>query len=560
MQFLAIASWLPKYKRKHLRGDVVAGIALSGLLIPEAMGYAGIAGLPPESGLYATGIGLLVYALFGSSRQLAVSPTSSSAAILAATVAVLASGDRDIYVVLAASVAILAGIIFLLAGLLRLGFVSEFVSKPVLKGFVFGIALTIIIKQLPKLLGFERGAGNTLEQAWQVVRSMGSSDPWTVAVGLVALASLFALHRYVPRLPGALIVLVAGIVAARMLGLHQHGVHLVGEIPAGLSHFRLPHLSWSQAVELIPASVGLALVLYAEALGAARTFAIKNNYDIDANTELYALGLANVFSGLFGGMVVGGGTSGTAMNDSSGARSQVSTMVGAGMVIVTLLFLTGFFRDLPEAVLAAIVIHAVWHLMDIKELRRYARIRPPELILPILAILGVLLFGILDGLVLAVAATLVVLMRALIRPHLTELGRLPGTHYFVELSRHPEAERIPGLLMVRLDGFLIFATANHVQHELEEMVSHAGRPLKTVLFNMEVIPDLDMTAIDTLADINRKLSKANLQLVLAKVKDPVRNALERSGLARQLNGRIFRRVPEAVEAFNGTTVPSGGAR
>jgi high affinity sulfate transporter 1 len=560
MQFLAIASWLPNYQRKYLRGDVVAGIALVGLLIPEAMGYAGIAGLPPESGLYATGIGLLVYALFGSSSQLAVSPTSSSAAILAATVAILASGDRDIYVVLAASVAILVGVIFLLAGLLRLGFVSEFVSKPVLKGFVFGIALTIIIKQLPKLLGFERGAGNTLQQAWYVMRSAGSSDPWTAAVGLVALASLFALHKYLPRMPGALIVLVAGIVGARMLGLHEHGVHLVGEIPAGLSRFKLPRIGWTQTVELIPASVGLALVLYAEALGAARTFAIKNNYDIDANTELYALGLANVFSGLYGGMVVGGGTSGTAMNDSSGARSQVSTMVGSGMVVITLLVLTGFFRDLPEAVLAAIVIHAVWHLIDIAELRRYAHIRPLELTLPILAIVGVLLFGILDGLVLAVVATLVVLMRALMRPHLTELGRLPGTDYFVELSRHPEADRIPGLLMVRLDGFLIFATANYARQELDGMISHAGRPLKAVLFNMEVIPNLDMTAIDTLADMNRKLSNANLELLLAKVKDPVRNALERSGLARQLDGRIFRRVPEAVEAFNGTTVPSGAAR
>jgi sulfate permease, SulP family len=556
MQLLAIANWLPRYKRKHLRGDVIAGVALVGLLIPEAMGYAGIAGLPPESGLYATGIGLLVYALFGSSRQLAVSPTSSSAAVLAASVAVLAAGNRDTYVLLATSVAILAGIIFLLAGFLRLGFVSEFVSKPVLKGFVFGIAVTIIIKQLPKLLGFERAAGNTLQQAWHVVRSVGSSDPWTVAVGVVALVSLFAIHKYVPRLPGALIVLVGGILAARILGLQQHGVHLVGDIPAGLPRFKLPEITWSHAVELIPASVGLALVLYAEALGAARTFAIKNNYDIDANTELYALGLANVFSGLFGGMVVGGGTSGTAMNDSSGARSQVSTVVGSGMVLVTLLFLTRFFRDLPEAVLAAIVIHAVWRLMDVTELRRYARIRPRELRLPIVAILAVLLFGILDGLVLAVAVTLIVLMQALMRPQLTELGRLPGTQDYVEISRHPDAERVAGLLMVRLDGFLIYATSNYARQELDEMVSHAGRPLKAVLFNMEVIPDLDMTGIDTLADINKKLSKAGLELLLARAKDPVRNALERSGLDQQLSGRIFRHVEEAVEAFAGTPVSS----
>jgi high affinity sulfate transporter 1 len=556
VQFLAIANWLPRYKRKDLRADAIAGIALVGLLIPEAMGYAGIAGLPPESGLYATGIGLIVYALFGSSRQLAVSPTSSSAAVLAASVAIFAGGSRATYVVLTAAVAVLVGIVFLLSAFLRLGFVSEFISKPVLKGFVFGIAVTIIIKQVPKLLGFERAAGNTLQQFWHVVRSLGQSDPWTVAVGLAALVVLFAIGKYVPRLPGALIVLVGGVLAARVLGLHQHGVHLVGDIPPGLSHFKLPEVSWSQAADLIPASVGLALVLYAEALGAARTFAIKNNYDIDANTELYALGLANVFSGLFGGMVVGGGTSGTAMNDSSGGRSQVSTMVGSGMVLLTLLFLTRFFRDLPEAVLAAIVIHAVWHLMDLAELQRYARIRPKELRLPILAILGVLLFGILDGLVLAVAVTLVVLMKALMRPQVTELGRLPGTQDFVEISRHPEAERIPELLMVRLDGFLIFATANYARLELDGMLKSAGRPLKAVLLNMEVIPDLDMTGIDALSDVNKKLSKAGLELLLARAKDPVRDALERSGLARQLEGRMFRHVEEAVEAFTSLTASS----
>ncbi len=558
MQLLAITNWLSHYKGKHLRGDVIAGIALSGLLIPEAMGYAGIAGLPPESGLYATGIGLLVYALFGSSRQLAVSPTSSSAAILAASVAILANGDHGHYVVLAASVAVVAGIVFLLASFLRLGFVSEFVSKPVLKGFVFGIALTIIIKQIPKLLGFERPTGNTLQQFWGILRSLRQADLWTVAVGVAALATMFLIGKYIPRVPGALVVLIGGIVAARLLGLHLHGVHLVGDIPAGLPHFRRPGLSWTQIVELLPAAIGLVLVLYAEALGAARTFAIKNNYDIDANTELYALGLANVFSGLFGGMVVGGGTSGTATNDSSGARSEVSTMVGAGVVAITLLFLTGFFRDLPEAVLAAIVIHAVWHLMDVAELRRYARIHTRSILLPALAIVGVLLFGILDGLVLAVLANLIVLMKVLMRPHLTEVGRLPGTRGFAELSRHPEAEQIPGLLMVRLDGFLFFATANYARQELEEMVRNAGRPLKAVVFNMEVIPVLDITGIDTLAEIDRKLRKSGVELLLAKVKDPVRDMLQRSGLAKQLEGRIFRKVDEAVAAYAGLGASTSG--
>jgi len=553
MELVSIAHWLPRYKSRHLRGDVLAGIALGGLLIPEAMGYAGIAGLPPESGLYATGLGLLVYALFGSSRQLAVSPTSSSAAILAASVAVIAAGDRRDYVVLAASVAVVAGLVFLLAAVLRLGFVSEFISKPVLKGFVFGIAITIIIKQIPKLLGFERAGKNTLQQFWHIVTSLGQADPWTVGVGLISVALLFGIGKYLPRLPGALVVLVGGILAARLLHLHDHGVHLVGQIPAGLPHFRLPGLTWSETVELLPAAVGLVLVLYAEALGAARTFAIKNNYDIDANTELYALGLSNVCAGLFGGMVVGGGTSGTAMNDSSGGRTQVSTITSAFMVLVTLLFLTGFFRDLPEAVLAAIVIHAVWHLMDIAEMRRYAHIHRRELALPIVAIIGVLLFGILDGLVLAVAVTLILLMRALMRPHLTELGLMPGTRDYEEISRHPEAERIPGLLMLRLDGMLFFATANYARQELDEMVSRAERPLKAVMLNMEVVPGLDITGLDALAAVEQKLSKNGLTLLLARVKDPVRNRLQRSGLADRLEGRIFRHVDEAVAAYKAET-------
>jgi len=553
MEFLAISAWLPKYKRKHLRGDVIAGIALAGLLIPEALGYAGIAGLPPESGLYATGIGLLAYALFGSSRHLAVSPTSSSAAILAASVAVFAAGDRDKYVILAATVSILAGLVFLVATFLQLGFVSEFISKPVLKGFVFGVAVTIIVKQVPKLIGIERGPGNTLQQLWHLLRSVTELDPWTTAIGAAALIALFAIGKYLSRLPGALIVLVAGVLAARILGLQHHGVHLVGNIPSGLPSLKLPRVTWSEAMELIPASIGLALVLYAEALGAARTFAIKNGYDIDPNKELYALGLANVFAGFFGGMNVGGGTSGTAMNDSSGARTEVSTMVSSGVVILTLLFLTRFFRDLPEAVLAAIVIHAVWHLIDLAELRRYARIQRAELNLSILAIAGAVLFGILNGLVLAVGATLALLMKYLTRPHLTELGQLPGTRDFVEIWRHPEAERVPGLLMVRLDGFLFFATANYLRQELDDMIGQAVQPLKEVLFNVEVIPYLDITGLDALAQLDHKLTKKGLQLLLARVKDPVLEGFNRSGLSQQMGpSHIFRHMDDAVAAYTAT--------
>src|SRR5208337_1558612 len=521
MQLLAIASWLPEYKRQHLRGDVIAGIALSGLLIPEAMGYAGIAGLPPESGLYATGIGLLVYALFGSSRQLAVSPTSSSAAILAATVAVLASGDRDIYVVLAASVAILAGIIFLLAGLLRLGFVSEFVSKPVLRGFVFGIALTIVIKQLPKLLGVEKSSGASYMQLWHTLTQVAQTNLWTLVTSAVALAVLFLFDRYFPRVPGALLVLVAGIAVSRVLELHTHGVDIVGVIPAGLPGPNFPILTWSDWLQAAPAAVGMALVLYAESLGAARTFAGKNGYDIDPNQELRSLAVANATSAIFHGMIVGGGTSGTAANDSNGAKSQVSTIAASLMVMLTLLFLTGWFYHLPEAVLGAIVVHAVWHLLDYRELQRFRRIRRIEYREALAAIVGVIAFGILNGLLLAVILTLVALMRYLSRSHVAVLGRLQGTREYVDVLRHPEAEQFSGILILRIERMLFFANAAGIRQLIRDLLAQATPPPKVVILSFELIPVLDITAIDVLQQLHASATRRRIRLVLAGVRDPV---------------------------------------
>jgi len=459
MKAVPITEWLSNYPSTDLRGDVVAGIALAGLLIPEAMGYAGIAGLPPQAGLYATAFGLLVYAAFGSSRQLAVSPTSASAAILAATVAPLAAENPGKFLVLASAVSLVVGLLFLLAGLLKVGFISDFISKPVLKGFVFGIALTIVIKQLPKLMGIEKGTGPSYLQLWHTLTHIPHSNLWTVVAGAAALAVLFLGDRYFPRIPGALLVLVAGIVVSRVLELHAHGVDIVGVIPAGLPHPDFPMLTWSDWLQAAPAAVGLALVLYAESLGAARTFASKNGYDIDPNQEMHALAVANAASAIFHGMIVGGGTSGTAANDSNGAKSQVSTIAASLMVMITLLFLTGWFYHLPEAVLAAIVVHAVWHLLDFKELRRFRRIRRIEYRESIAAIVGVIAFGILNGLLLAMILTLIALMRYLSESHVAILGRLQGTHEYVDVSRHPEAEQFSGLLILRIERMLFFANA-----------------------------------------------------------------------------------------------------
>jgi len=550
MKAIPITDWLPQYPRTNFRGDVVAGIALAGLLIPESMGYAGIAGLPPQAGLYATAFGLLAYAFFGSSRQLVVSPTSASSAILAATVAPLAVQNPGKFFVLASAVSLVLGLLFLVAGILKLGFISDFISKPVLKGFVFGIALTIVIKQLPKLLGIEQGSGPSYRQLWHTLTHASQSNLWTLVTGAGALAVLFLVDRFFPRIPGALLVLVAGIAISRVLELHSHGVGIVGVIPAGLPHPQFPVLTWADWLQAAPAAVGLVLVLYAESLGAARTYAGKNNYDIDPNQELRALAVANATSAIFHGMIVGGGTSGTAANDSNGAKSQVSSIAASLMVMLTLLFLTGWFYHLPEAVLGAIVVHAVWHLLDLNELRRFRRIRRIEFREALAAIVGVIAFGILNGLLLAVILTLVALMRYLSRSHVAVLGRLQGTREYVDVLRHPEAEQFSGILILRIERMLFFANAAGIRQLIRDLLAQATPPPKVVILSFELIPVLDITAIDVLQQLHASATRRRIRLVLAGVRDPVRDRLAKASLLSAIGEEnIFRSVDHAVDAL-----------
>lgn len=373
-RFLPIAAWLPDCTAKTIRGDVIAGVALAGLLVPEGMAYAGIAGVPPQMGLYAAMAGMFVYALFGTSRQLAVTATSSSAAMLAALVAPLAAGDDARYAALASAAAIAAGAIFLLGGILRLGAVSEFISRPVLKGFVFGLALTIMAKQAHKLTGISNGQGNFFQLLWHIVTTLKETNLWTCMVGAVALVVMFLLGALAPRVPSALVVLVLGVLSVSLFHLKNHEVEVVGTIHAGMPSLRLPRIGEDEIPDVFVGAIGIVLVLTAEALAAGRTFAAKHKLEISPNQELCAMGAANVASGLFGGIIVGGGMSGTAANDSAAAQSQLSTIASAICVALTLAYLLPLIQNLPEAVLGAIVVHAVAHLADVRTLRYYARI------------------------------------------------------------------------------------------------------------------------------------------------------------------------------------------
>ena len=551
-RFLPIAGWLPGRLAGGVRADVVAGLALAGLLVPQGMAYGGIAGVPPQSGLYTAAVGLFVYALFGSSRQLAAAPTSGSAAMLAALVAPLALGDSGRYAALVSGTAIAAGILLLVGSVFRLGFVSEFIAKPVLKGFVFGLALTIMIGQAPKVLGIKKGPGDAIDQAWHILTSLGGVNLWTLAVGASALAVLFLLAAYVPRIPPGLVVLVFGILSVGWFKLDQHGVGVVGSIPTGLPVLGLPPITRADAPALFSGALGIVLIVYAEALAAGRTFAAKHNYEINANQELAALGAANIASGLSQGIIVGGGMSGTAANDSGGARSQFTAIMTSAVVILTLLFLMPLFRNLPEAVLAAIVIHAVWHLVDVKELRRYVRLKAPAIFTALIAVTGVLLLGVLQGLVLTMLVTIIEVMRRISMPQDSILGRLPNTNNFVDIRRHPEAELIPGLLIFRPDGFMFFANANRIQSRLRTLVKQSASPLRAVILNLEASPETDVTTLDMLQQLKNELDAAGIELALARPTDRALGLFRRGGLlARVGEHRVFSGVDSAVAAFRG---------
>ncbi|HYK35886.1 SulP family inorganic anion transporter [Alloacidobacterium sp.] len=546
-----ISGWLPNCSAASTRLDILAGIALAGLLVPEGMAYAGIAGVPPQMGLYAAAAGMFVYAVFGTSRQLAVTSTSSSAAMLAALVSPLAVGDPAQYVLLASATTVAVGLIFLAGGLLKLGSVSEFISRPVLKGFVFGLALTIMVKQAHKLTGISGGQGNFFHQTYHALASIQQMNPWTCAVGAAAIAVMFLLEVFAPRIPSALVVLVLGVLSASWLGLKQHHVEVVGTIQAGMPSLRLPRIGEDNLAAIFVGSIGIVLVLTAEALAAARTFASKHKYEINPNQELCAMGAANIASGLVGGIVVGGGMSGTAANDSGGARTQFSTITSSVFVGVTLAFLLPLISNLPEAVLGAIVVHAVAHLADIGTLKYYARLRTGSIWISLIALVGVLQMGILKGLIFAVGITLVIVMWKLSIPQDSVLGRLPGSPgNFIDVERHPEAEQIPHLLIVRPNGMLFFANANRIHNRLRELTKPAGVPLHAVLINLETTPEIDVTSLEMLEQLRTELRESNIVLYLARVTDRVHDLLDRSGFTDRLGkDRIFPGVDSAVNAF-----------
>ncbi len=527
------------YRRSWLRADLLAGLTVWAVLVPESLAYATIAGVPPVVGLYAAVASLVLYALLGSSRHLVVGPMSATAALSAAIVAGFAGGGTAEFVAFTVALAIVTGVIGFLAGLLRLGFIASFISEPVLKGFIVGLALTIIVGQLPKLFGVEKEPGNFFEQAWGLIGNLGDTSLVTLVVGLVALAVIVLLRKVIPLVPGSLVVVLLGVLAVALFDLDDRGVAIVGPIEPGLPALGLPAgLGLDDYLALAGPAVGVLLVGFAEGLGAAKTYAARAGYDIDANRELLGLGAANIGAGLSSGMVVNGSLSKTAVNGSAGARTQVSGLTVAVLTMVTLLFLTGLFEQLPEAVLAAVVIVAVVELVDVAALRalyavwtrRLGSIYGPaaraDFAAAVATLLGVLVFDTLPGLFIGIAVSLVLLLYRASRPYVAVLARTPsapGPGMWVDVARSPHGTPTPGVLVARVESGLFFANADHVRERLRALA--AEHEARAVVLDAETVPFVDVTAAAMLRQLNADLERDGIRLLVARDVGQVRDVL-----------------------------------
>ena len=550
-RYVPILVWLPTYDRSFLRFDVVAGATIWGLLVPESIAYAGLAGLKPQAGLYTLLATLGAYAIFGTSRQVVAGATSAAAVLLASSVGPLAGASSSEYAADAAALVLFCGGLFLLAGLLRLGFIAQFLSRSITESFVFGLAIFVTVSQLPKLFGIEKGGGDTIRQFIHLLAHLGDTSGATLAIGAGALVLLFGIERFAPRLPGGLVALVLGIVISGALHLSQHGVAIVGHVPSGLPSPSVPSIEASHVASLMAAAGGLLLVVFSESLGAADNFATKYGYEIDPNQELIALGVANAGSGFLGGLAGGGSLSQSAVNDGAGARSEVSPLVAAVLIIVTVLVLTPLFKNLPEAVLAALIIHAVSHLYKVAALRRYYRERRVEFWLGLATIVGVVTLDVLPGLVIGVSAMLVLVVYHASRPHVIVLGRIPGPpDVYLNVERHRDARRIPGVLILRLTAPLFYANATPIRDDIKRLAGSGDPPPKAVVLDLGTNEDLDITSVEMLEQLVSALRSAGIDLALAEVHRNIIEMASRSDLMRDLGeDRIFLTLDAAVQAL-----------
>lgn len=558
-----ILGWIRSYDRRWLRGDLIAGVTVAALIVPKNLGYAGIAGIPLQNGLYAAAAGAILYGIFGTSRQISMGPSSGLAAVAASAVLVTGLTDQGDVASFVAGITLASGILFVILFLLRMGWIAQFLSRAVVTGFLFGAAIDVVISELPKLTGTTAEGANSFQELWSWFGTLPERHQATMIVGVVSLVVVFGVRWIAPRVPGALVLVVGGLLASWLLDLGDRGVALVGDVPRGLPSFQLPDvgLMWENAATVAIAAVALVLVGFSQTAGDARAFAAKHRYQVDIDQESVAQGLANTGAGLFQGMPVSTSLSASSLNDHSGARTGLASLTSGFTVLLTLLVLAPLFSSLPKPVLAALIIEAVvMGMINIPEMRRLARVQPFDFWVAIAAIVGTLAFGVLAGVMIGIGLSLVWLIAVATHPNIATLAREANTEVFRDVSEHPDDERVPGVVVIRMDGGLFFATSDALEDRIREII-HTTPDLTGVVLDCAGINFIDSQGSAKMNDVLDLARDSGITLRLARLKKTVRATLERDGVLQRIGaGHIHGNISRAVQAQLETSAPpsSGG--
>jgi SulP family sulfate permease len=549
-RLLPVLSWFPRYRSDWLLPDVLAGLAVWAVMVPEGMAYAGIVGVPPIMGLYTIVPPLIAYALLGTSRLLVVGPDTATGLISALTVGAIAVQGTADFNSLTSTLAILVGAFFLLFGALRMGWVAAFIPTPVMRGFIEGLVCVTIIGQVPHLLGIDGTSGNFFTKLWFVLQHLPDASLASVLTGLLSLVVMLSLRHLAPRIPAALVVAVVATILVVLLNGEAAGIHVVGDVPSGLPNLALPDLDPAKLRDLAPGALAIVLVGYAEALGGARAAIMQGGSDIDPNQELVAHGPANILSGLFGGFLVVGSLSKTSVAIAAGARTQVANLVAAIFCFLTLVLLTPLFRDMPHPALAAIVIAAMLHLSKPAYLRNLLGRARREFAIAAIVIAGELMLGVLQGIAIGVALSLLMLIYRTSHPQGAVLGQLPGTEAYRDAQRHPEAVTFPGLLIWRAGGDLFFASIGHLDQGLKAALATHSPPARQLLLDADSVNFIDTSACDAVLNFIKELQSQGIIFAFARVRDEVREQMRLGGIEAAVGSSNFHeRVTDGVRAW-----------
>lgn len=548
---------LSSYRASWLRHDLVAGLVLTALLVPQGMAYAELAGLPAITGLYTSILCLIAYALFGPSKILVLGPDSALGPMIAATIIPIigSRGDPGRAVALASALGLITGTMMILAAVGRLGFVADLISKPTIIGYMNGLAVTILVGQLPKLFGFSVDGNGFITELRQFVEGVadGKTVGAALAVGVFGLVLILVLQRWLPKVPAVLVAVVLSIVAAAVFDLAHHGVDLVGALPRGFPPLTIPDIAFTDLGLLVAGAAGIVLVSLTDTISTASSFAARTGDEVDGTGEMIGIGAANVAAGFFQGFPVSTSASRTAVAWQSGAKTQVTGLVGAAAIVIILVFVPGLLQDLPQPTLAAVVIAASLSLTDLAGTRHLLRVRKTEFGLSVAAFLGVVLFGVLPGIAIAVALSIINVFRRAWWPYQTVLGRVPGLAGYHDVHSYPEAELLPRCVTFRFDAPLFFANARTFKEQIRALARTDPRP-RWIIVAAEPITDIDTTAADMLRDLDEDLNAEGISLVFAEMKDPVRHKLERYELTRTIEARhFFPTLTQAYKAYRAET-------